>query len=907
MNKTRNGARLHGAHLFWLFLLALLIGGRALAFSPSFDCSQAATSVEKLICDDPVLSDADHQLADAYRLLRQKRPELAQDQRQWLQLRNACRDAACLRVQYQLRLYQFHKLLQSVNADAPAPPEPAPEERPPAPAPVSPTRAAPYPFLEYGKQPVPLSPEITPPTPAKSVDPAPEDTVSPWQQATDYVKRKSGFLALLGTAILAYLSKRILWLNLRMQRGYTLALNSRFSHKARGLIRNFKNGQERLETQNPMLALFGVLAAAFLTVLVIYGFILFLNTYAAQGFEQVTSYDFKTYLSILWNLLEITILAAALYWLAPVPFVAGVLFTFCQGLYFALSQPFHASALVPLGLEAGLLGYAAAFQREAILAWAWKWRQRHKTLKKFLGGAAYLFLVVLVDRVIAAQHGEWAETLVWIAAIVLFLIWIKKSKLAPETSLFDATLEPEKYFKNDGAVLGWCHCNLPESNPEDDEEPPPYRKAPHVLRYKTDKHFLSIMPNRSGKGRSQIIPNLLQLADWSCWVVDPKGENALVTAPWRRDQGHEIVIFNPYGLWADEFKARGFETFQTFNPLLNLDPQSHRFVGDVDALADALIYKTGGDSHWAEGARGLVSLLIMYLVTEPTETPTFRRLRELIAGGFDSLAHAFGLMRESPYDLVRENVGRYETPSKETEGLIATAETQTGIFRNKTLCQALEGGPFDFEAMKHRRMTVYMILPAEYLVTQARFLRLILLSAMAQFTRSEEGEHRILVLLDEFANLGPLQMVEQGAALISGYGVTLWPFVQNLSQLQKLYPNNWEVFIANAAAITVANVNDVTTAEYFSKRAGKTIKHLWSWSWSSTNGEKGSSTSGHSKTESVQDLLPVEDLYNLWSGAGYVFFEGKAPPLIALKSNYDDRHLPWHDRAANNPMVKVWR
>jgi type IV secretion system protein VirD4 len=164
-----------------------------------------------------------------------------------------------------------------------------------------------------------------------------------------------------------------------------------------------------------------------------------------------------------------------------------------------------------------------------------------------------------------------------------------------------------------------------------------------------------------------------------------------------------------------------------------------------------------------------------------------------------------------------------------------------------------------------------------------------------------------MVLLDEFANLGPLQMVEQGAALISGYGVTLWPFVQNLSQLQKLYPNNWEVFIANAAAITVANVNDVTTAEYFSKRAGKTIKHLWSWSSSSTSGERASSTSGHSKSESIQDILPVEDIYNLRGDSGYVFFEGKAPPLIALKSNYDDKRLPWHGRAAENPMVKVWR
>jgi len=79
---------------------------------------------------------------------------------------------------------------------------------------------------------------------------------------------------------------------------------------------------------------------------------------------------------------------------------------------------------------------------------------------------------------------------------------------------------------------------------------------------------------------------------------------------------------------------------------------------------------------------------------------------------------------------------------------------------------------------------------------------------------------------------------------------------------------------------------------------------------STTSGEKGSSTSGsssgHSKTETILDILPVEDMYNLRGAAGYVFFEGKTPPLIAAKSNYDDPRLPWHKLVAGNPIVKVW-
>lgn len=621
----------------------------------------------------------------------------------------------------------------------------------------------------------------------------------------------------------------------------------------------------------------------------------------ANTYNPYNQYLQPTPSQLVANGVELGLLFVALFMFARVPFCLGVLLALGYGVF---SGKFHyPAALLPFGVEFAFLASVAVFQANTFKAWFVTWRRRKRAVGVVLGFAVYVLAVYWVAAFASAFHGSWAGYLVWAVGVVVFFVWMRKKKTA-ENRLFDATLEPEKYFKNEGVVLGWCYCNIPERIPDTEDEFMPYQKAAQVVRYTTDKHFLSIMPNRSGKGRSQIIPNLLQLADWSCWVVDPKGENALVTAQWRQAQGHEIVIFNPYGLWADEFKARGFDTFQTFNPLLNLDPASDRFIGDVDMLADALVYNTGGDSHWSEGARGLVALLIMYLVTEPTEKATFRRLRELLAGGYDSLTGAFGLMSESPCDLVRENVGRFAHVSKETESIIATAETQTNIFRNKTLCNALDGGAFDFEAMKNRKMTVYMILPAEYLVTQARFLRLILLSAMAQFTRSEEGKHRIMVLLDEFANLGPLQVVEQGAALISGYGVTLWPFVQNLSQLQKLYPNNWEVFVANAAAITVANVNDVTTAEYFSKRAGKTVKRLFSGS-SASGGSGSSSTRGW--TESVQDILPVEDMYNQWGTSAYVFFEGKAPPLIVQKSNYDAGRLPWSDRAANNPMVKVWR
>ncbi|POZ49671.1 type IV secretory system conjugative DNA transfer family protein [Methylovulum psychrotolerans] len=427
---------------------------------------------------------------------------------------------------------------------------------------------------------------------------------------------------------------------------------------------------------------------------------------------------------------------------------------------------------------------------------------------------------------------------------------------------------------------------------------------------KTDKHLLSIAPTRTGKGRGLILPNLLNLSDHSVFVIDPKGENALVSASYRKNQGHEIFIFNPYKIFADEFAERGFREFQGFNPLANLNPDSPSFTDDVAIIAEALIYDTGGDSHWTDAGRGLVAFLIMYLITEPTEKDqrTFRRLHTILAGGFNELKKVLNKAKGNSNPLVSESVGRYSGNNNEVNSIIATAETQTRIFKSNVICSALEGEPFNFRQMKNRKISVYLILPSKYLLTQARYLRMVLLVAMSQFMESEKGKHQVLVMLDEFANLGALNIIENGYGLIAGHGVTLWSFVQNLTQLQNLYPKNWETFIANSSVVTVSNVNDATTAEYFSRRAGQYERDKTTISNSRSQNDTGGwvtlSESYSSNTSSVwDDRLSVTEIYDSPSDILYLFYAGRARPKVCKKLQYDTDD-PFCSRADKNPMHK---
>ncbi len=113
------------------------------------------------------------------------------------------------------------------------------------------------------------------------------------------------------------------------------------------------------------------------------------------------------------------------------------------------------------------------------------------------------------------------------------------------------------------------------------------------LSYKEDRHLILIAPTRTGKGTTVIVPTLLEY-DASCFVTDPKGELAAVTARHRRDRmGHEVFILNPFGVLQKEFEARGFPKSHCFNPLALLDPKSTSFMADVARLGEALIYHEG--------------------------------------------------------------------------------------------------------------------------------------------------------------------------------------------------------------------------------------------------------------------------------------------------------------------------
>jgi TM2 domain-containing membrane protein YozV/uncharacterized protein YecT (DUF1311 family) len=74
----------------------------------SFDCAKAAAPIEKVICSSPESAAADKRMASAYAMATvnaSDKDQLKSSQRQWLkEVRNQCRDSACLVAAYDGRI-----------------------------------------------------------------------------------------------------------------------------------------------------------------------------------------------------------------------------------------------------------------------------------------------------------------------------------------------------------------------------------------------------------------------------------------------------------------------------------------------------------------------------------------------------------------------------------------------------------------------------------------------------------------------------------------------------------------------------------------------------------------------------------------------------------------------------------
>jgi type IV secretion system protein VirD4 len=398
---------------------------------------------------------------------------------------------------------------------------------------------------------------------------------------------------------------------------------------------------------------------------------------------------------------------------------------------------------------------------------------------------------------------------------------------------------------------------------------------------------------------------LLGLIDRSIIVTDPKGELAAVTSRHRATVG-DCLILNPFDVLG--LGSAGF------NPLASLDSDSEMFKDDAEGLGEALIQTEDKDPHWSDSARNLIVALVMWEVTlakEQSREPLLENVRFMLTEpeekddngkpvrGFRA---RMALMCASGSREIASLASRFLKETDEVASVLATAERQTSWILSTPMRRDLGINGVDFTALKRKPTTIYVVLPAERMRTHSVWLRLVIVTALRSLF--SPGGVRTIFMMDEFAQLGRLGPIEDALGLVRGYGVQLWPVLQDLNQLKALYQERWESFLGNAGVVIGYGPNDLTTAEWMSKRAGESTVVAKGYNHGdSTNKGGGGSSEGFSFQQAQRRLLLPHELMDLPKGCGLVWPAGTSMTIPFFAHVYDV--MPEYEiRSDDNPYYR---
>ncbi len=390
-----------------------------------------------------------------------------------------------------------------------------------------------------------------------------------------------------------------------------------------------------------------------------------------------------------------------------------------------------------------------------------------------------------------------------------------------------------------------------------------------LLRYRTDTHLLTISPTGGGKSTGLIIPNLLHHSG-SCLVVDIRGETLAKTAMARRMQGHRVVVLDPFEI------TQGKYGHDLYNPMdmLVAYKDTIEFDAQIERFTRALMFDPEGrksdEAIWDEATKdllnGLLELCIRYWpphrhnLSEVLKVLNYtpKEMKGLIAEIEGIISHdPTGKDHQRIKGLLKIFTENKRT-TKITDNALVMAQTFLSWASNKAFKGAIEESSFSFNDLRTGQMTVYLVVPEQYIGSCAIWVRLLLESAVFSVpevfgslnisTSELRQDQRILFLLDELPAFGKMDLVSVNMATLRGRGINLWLFVQNMSQLEATYGKEiMRTVMANISCMQVFESDELEELEYLTRLIGEEFHDVQSVTINGSKTEGSSVATGHSR------------------------------------------------------------
>ena len=428
---------------------------------------------------------------------------------------------------------------------------------------------------------------------------------------------------------------------------------------------------------------------------------------------------------------------------------------------------------------------------------------------------------------------------------------------------------------------------------------------------------LVVAPPGTGKTASIALPNLFSIEN-SCVVLDIKGELFQKTAGYRQKNfNNEILRFSPFS----------DDNTMFFNPFDKSVVETMNFVQMMklaEQVANTIFVAEKGkeSDHWVVSAKTLFTFFALYYMQRYKHTDLAQLAQAPKADYYPELKGQFlrecqqenddtGKMErnfnidafkvfmkqtanDDELDDITRNQARAYSTAAETEfaSIKSTYDTFMKVFINPQVAKAVSKMSFNYEDLREKRITLYVVIDSNDIETLAPLVRILIESIFKYLMTTENSnpDKFIYFILDEFVRFGKMPYLLEAPALCRSYGLIPVYITQSYEQIKKYYGDDDQKIIkANVGYQVVFRMNSPEDAKILSDTIGDLTR------------EKVSQSKGNldlfKRNDSVSNegykLITPQDIMSNPADQIYILIGGYFNRPIKAKVNFWFKNPAW--------------
>ncbi|AZO32478.1 type IV secretory system conjugative DNA transfer family protein [Mesorhizobium sp. M1B.F.Ca.ET.045.04.1.1] len=377
-----------------------------------------------------------------------------------------------------------------------------------------------------------------------------------------------------------------------------------------------------------------------------------------------------------------------------------------------------------------------------------------------------------------------------------------------------------------------------------------------LLRNDGDQHVMVIGSPGQGKSRSFVIPTMMSFQG-SQFVLDLSGELFEETSGYMKDKGYEVFLLAP-----------GSKETDGYNPLDLISKDPNQRITDLQKLTQMLLperLRSDSSDFWEESARILMTAMLGFVLECPDTRKSLSELYRILNSMSDErkaivqlLENYESVLSDQTRMQLTKFAGRHE---KLGEGIAAEIVAKLNFLQNPLVEALTSITTIPIDLIRKRKMVIFVQADWNAIQIYERLISIFIqqmADKLVQMGKLRDGEHEVLMMLDEFGNSGRIDTVLTLAPLIRKNGVRFVFILQDGAQLERLYQKSGQKILMGSSTIKLfMNFQNQEDASAVSMAAGKTTEWIEQSSYTHRHGRRDRSVS---KVPVSVDLLPVNTL-----------------------------------------------